>query len=267
MQNRLKEFRNQSGLTLDEMSQKTGIKRGTLNNYENSKTEPKLDTWKQLADFFNVSIPVLQGIEMTHSDKVKEIGAVLFEKYLEHETYTDTDNNDFYIYDLNSFRKKLNKYCEDNSIQLAAREARLDHATINDYLDCEESFLDQLEYLINGITLRYEFAEYSGKTRNTVIVDDTGARTKGIDSDYALKVAEEYLEKENQYKENHELQKKESIGELQKQLENLNKSLKDRENGLKNNTWTDYDDNSILIAIKQLRKLTNHVLNNIESSL
>lgn len=59
--NRLKEVRKSKKLTLDDIAQQTGINRGTYNNYENGKTEPKLKTWQKLADFFNVSVAYLQG--------------------------------------------------------------------------------------------------------------------------------------------------------------------------------------------------------------
>ena len=55
--NRLKEIRIKKKLTLDDIEAKTGIKRGTYSNYENSKTEPKLEVWQKLADFFKVSVP------------------------------------------------------------------------------------------------------------------------------------------------------------------------------------------------------------------
>ena len=59
--NRLKELRKEKGLTLDEIQSEIGINRGTYNNYENGKTEPKPETWQALADYFGVSIPYLQG--------------------------------------------------------------------------------------------------------------------------------------------------------------------------------------------------------------
>lgn len=59
--NRLKELRKEKGLTLGEIQSKTGINRGTYNDYENGTTEPKLETWQALADYFNVSVPYLQG--------------------------------------------------------------------------------------------------------------------------------------------------------------------------------------------------------------
>lgn len=61
--NRIKELRNNKNMTLDELSKFTEIKRGTLNNYELGKTEPKLETWQKLADYFNVSVPYIMGID------------------------------------------------------------------------------------------------------------------------------------------------------------------------------------------------------------
>ena len=59
--NRLKELRNQRKLTLDDIEEKTGIKRGTYSNYENNKTEPKLEVWQKLADYFGTSVSYIRG--------------------------------------------------------------------------------------------------------------------------------------------------------------------------------------------------------------
>lgn len=67
MQNRLKQLRKEKGLSLDEIQNKTGIKRGTYNNYENGVTEPKLETWQKLANFFNVPVDYLLGISKDRS--------------------------------------------------------------------------------------------------------------------------------------------------------------------------------------------------------
>ena len=61
--NRLKELRQKNNLTLKELGQKIGMANNTLSQYETGKREPKLDTWQALADFFNVSVPYLQGID------------------------------------------------------------------------------------------------------------------------------------------------------------------------------------------------------------
>ena len=44
-----------------ELSKEVQIPNNTLSQYENEKRKPKLETWQALADFFNVSVPYLQG--------------------------------------------------------------------------------------------------------------------------------------------------------------------------------------------------------------
>lgn len=61
MVNRLRELRKKKKYTLDDIEAKTGVKRGTYNNYESGKTEPKPSTWEALANFFNVSVDYLKG--------------------------------------------------------------------------------------------------------------------------------------------------------------------------------------------------------------
>ena len=60
-------MRKEKGLTLDEIQNQTGIKRGTFNNYESGKTEPKLETWQKLADFLDVPVDYLLGISKDSS--------------------------------------------------------------------------------------------------------------------------------------------------------------------------------------------------------
>ena len=71
--NRLKELRIKRKLTLDDIETKTGIKRGTYSNYENGNTEPKLEVWQELARFFNVSVPYLQGFNEHKPNRLKEL--------------------------------------------------------------------------------------------------------------------------------------------------------------------------------------------------
>ena len=63
MENRIKEIRQKNSLTLEKMGEKVGIAKNTLSRYESGKREPKLEVWQKLADFFNVSVPYLQGFE------------------------------------------------------------------------------------------------------------------------------------------------------------------------------------------------------------
>ena len=59
--NRIKQLRNEKGLTLAELGKKVQIPNNTLSQYENEKRNPKTETWQALADFFGVSVPYLRG--------------------------------------------------------------------------------------------------------------------------------------------------------------------------------------------------------------
>lgn len=89
--NRLKELRLNHGYTLDDIESRTGIKRGTYSNYENHNTEPKLETWQQLASFFDVSVPYLQGLEPDFSELTPETKNIIISKL--NVFYFDEDAN------------------------------------------------------------------------------------------------------------------------------------------------------------------------------
>lgn len=61
--NRIKELRKNKGLSQSQLANKVGISNQVISFYENNKREPKIETWQALADFFNVSVPYLQGID------------------------------------------------------------------------------------------------------------------------------------------------------------------------------------------------------------
>ena len=59
--NRIKELRKEKGLTLKQMGQLLNMLDSTLSQYENGRRKPKEEMWQKLADFFDVSVPYLQG--------------------------------------------------------------------------------------------------------------------------------------------------------------------------------------------------------------
>ena len=66
--NRLNKMRIQNKLTFKELSEKLkekGIKISpdSLAKYERGDREPKIDKWQALSNFFDVSVPYLQGID------------------------------------------------------------------------------------------------------------------------------------------------------------------------------------------------------------
>lgn len=120
--NRLKELRLQHGYTLDDIEKKTGIKRGTYSNYENNNTEPKLETWRKLAKFYDVPAPYLQGITFSKYDIYK----ILNDEYLKNSLVTVSVTG-YLIYvkvsspdslfskdEMINFDKKVQKYWEKN---------------------------------------------------------------------------------------------------------------------------------------------------------
>lgn len=61
--NRIKELREKNSLTLRGLGKEINMSSSRISQYETGKREPKLETWQALANFFNVSVPYLQGID------------------------------------------------------------------------------------------------------------------------------------------------------------------------------------------------------------
>lgn len=59
--NRIKELRKKRGLTLVELTEKTGIKTTTISSYETRGINPNAEKAQILADYFNVSVGYLLG--------------------------------------------------------------------------------------------------------------------------------------------------------------------------------------------------------------
>lgn len=120
--NRLKEVRKSKELTLNDVEEKTGIKNNTLSQYENGKREPKLETWRKLAKFYDVPAPYLQGITFSKYDIYK----ILNDEYLSNTELTlvvirylayaniDTPDILFNKKELLNFDKKVQEYWKNN---------------------------------------------------------------------------------------------------------------------------------------------------------
>ena len=61
--NRIKEVRKKKDLSLQQVADAVGVGNNTISRYETGKREPKLETWQALANFFDVTVPYLQGID------------------------------------------------------------------------------------------------------------------------------------------------------------------------------------------------------------
>ncbi len=59
--NRIKILRLVNNKTQKDIADYLGATRQTIACYEQGKRNPKPETWQALADYFNVSVPYLQG--------------------------------------------------------------------------------------------------------------------------------------------------------------------------------------------------------------
>lgn len=59
--NRIADLRKEKKLTLVALGKAVGMRDNTISQYETGKREPKLETWKKLADFFDVPMGYIQG--------------------------------------------------------------------------------------------------------------------------------------------------------------------------------------------------------------
>lgn len=94
--NRLKDLRLQHKLTLKDLAKDLRdkgifekITDGTLSRYESGSREPKLATWKKLADYFDVDVAYLQGVHEITTDEVNDYFDAGVYHYL-----TSTDKKD-----------------------------------------------------------------------------------------------------------------------------------------------------------------------------
>lgn len=137
--NRIKELRKEKGLTLDELSEKVGINRATLNRYENEKSEPKLDTWKKLAAYFDVPVSYLQGLtEYATFQPIKALtgGSIYSDEY-----------KDFIL-------KQIEKHKETDALSLSKKLSTLMDEKTAKLVDENLSRFDDrvlVSHVLNGI--------------------------------------------------------------------------------------------------------------------
>lgn len=106
MDNKLKQLRLEHGYTIRSLAEalnKNGLKitSMTISRYERGEREPKLATWQKLADFFNVDVPYLQGIQkFKNSSDRKEIFQSLTSKIETFESQEEYDDINKTLIDL-----------------------------------------------------------------------------------------------------------------------------------------------------------------------
>ena len=162
--NRIKEVRKKKGLSLQQVADAVGVGNNTISRYETGKREPKLETWRALANFFDVTVPYLQGIDdkpNTGYSKdyiYKQLDDAYKEDYLLTFELEPPFTSPFI-----SARDEIEKYCEQNKISIP-KDTDLDFwktnfnfifkdKSVNRLLTTKDSYSDDdiKEIIINAI--------------------------------------------------------------------------------------------------------------------
>lgn len=117
--NRIKEVRKKKGLSLQQVADAVGVGNNTISRYETGKREPKLETWQALANFFDVTVPYLQGIDDKPNTGYSKdyIYKQLDDAYK--EPYTkDYEIEPPFTNPVLSAKEEIEKYCEQNKIRI-----------------------------------------------------------------------------------------------------------------------------------------------------
>lgn len=148
MTNRIKVLVDESGKTMKEISEKSGVGYQALTTYYRGEREPKTDNAKKLADFFKVSIPYLMGIDSQNKWFNRQIS-----------------NEDRYIDDLKKEKERLKELLViKNDIETAidflddsqkkAVSAKLSY--IYEAIEKTEKLISSIETLIKSNSAIYE---------------------------------------------------------------------------------------------------------------
>lgn len=141
MDNKLRELRNRNNLTLTELSKQLSylgisISADGLGKYERGDREPKLSTWKQLADFYKVPVSDLMGVD---SDDMSQI---LLDDYLRYEKYFVEQNERMNKVPANDIA--VSSIAEAMDLILTARGKYSDSSEISMYINTLMTNLKQL---------------------------------------------------------------------------------------------------------------------------
>ena len=70
---RLKQLRQDAGLTMKKLGAKLGVAESTVSLYESGKRTPDVETVKRIAEYFNVSVDYLLGLTDEKEGPLAEI--------------------------------------------------------------------------------------------------------------------------------------------------------------------------------------------------
>lgn len=173
LKNRLKQVRQKAGLSLAEVGNGVGLATNTISRYENGKREPKLETWQKLANFYEVSVPYLQGIEPDFSEiteRTKLVISLLLDNYYfgNKRDYVISYDVGTKAFDVTNIRKKgwklyFSKY------PISKSESRKTYDYVNKYVDLtDKAFPTSMQF---DEILDYWMRNFSFLLREKSLID------------------------------------------------------------------------------------------------
>ena len=86
----MKELRKEKKLSQEEIAKKINVSQRTYSNYENGQREPSIETLIKLAEFYNITLDTLAGIETKKLEPLTEKERYIIHKFRElKKTYQD----------------------------------------------------------------------------------------------------------------------------------------------------------------------------------
>lgn len=106
--NRIRELREKKGLSLQDLADKTNIKKSTLASYETRGVNPKYEKLATLANFFDVPKVYLLGNKMPtwDSSEPEVVDSLKLSDFLEEELTNTAENSSLRLADLDNLLAK-----------------------------------------------------------------------------------------------------------------------------------------------------------------
>lgn len=166
MKNRIKELRQKQNLTLKELSSRTGISAVNLSRYERGSVQPREQMWKKLSEYFEVTVPYLQGydskvdalIDKWKNDQIIQIvdklNALQNDKYdfsydrkvfdalgIILDIYTKYEKNTLIVDKMNNIISLLEYFNDTINLETLVSESTLPDFTDPEYLNTDSDII------------------------------------------------------------------------------------------------------------------------------
>ncbi|MDE5984439.1 MAG: helix-turn-helix domain-containing protein [Eubacterium sp.] len=92
----IRNLRKEKGLSQEHLAEKLGVTRQTISKWENGAAMPNLKKLTEIADFFNVSMDTILGMEIENKSSVKSSSADDNNSYSNENNYNKEYTNQLF---------------------------------------------------------------------------------------------------------------------------------------------------------------------------